>query len=51
MKALGGRSARVRAGYRTRPVAAAVTPAVRQLTGRDPIPFEQFACDHADKLR
>jgi len=32
-------------------VAAAVTPVVRQLTGRDPIPFEQFARDHADKLR
>jgi uncharacterized protein YbjT (DUF2867 family) len=31
--------------------AAGVTPAVRQLTGRDPIPFEQFARDHADKLR
>jgi uncharacterized protein YbjT (DUF2867 family) len=31
--------------------AAAVTPAVRQLTGRDPIPFEQFARDYADKLR
>jgi len=31
--------------------AAAVTPAVRQLTGRDPIPSEQFARDHADKLR
>ena len=31
--------------------AAVVTPAVRELTGRDPIPFEQFARDHADKLR
>jgi uncharacterized protein YbjT (DUF2867 family) len=31
--------------------AAVVTPAVRQITGRDPIPFEQFAKDHADKLR
>lgn len=31
--------------------AAVVTPAVRQLTGRDPIPFEQFAREHADKLR
>jgi uncharacterized protein YbjT (DUF2867 family) len=31
--------------------AAGVTPAVRQLTGRDPIPFEQFARDHAGKLR
>ena len=31
--------------------ASVVTPAVRQLTGRDPIPFEQFARDYADKLR
>jgi len=31
--------------------AAVVTPAVRELTGRDPTPFEQFARDHADKLR
>ena len=31
--------------------ASVVTPSVRQLTGRDPIPFEQFARDHADKLR
>jgi uncharacterized protein YbjT (DUF2867 family) len=31
--------------------AAAVAPAVRQLTGRDPTPFEQFARDHASKLR
>ncbi len=31
--------------------AGVVTPAVRHLTGRDPIAFEQFARDHADKLR
>ena len=31
--------------------ASVVTPSVRQLTGRDAIPFEQFARDHADKLR
>jgi uncharacterized protein YbjT (DUF2867 family) len=31
--------------------AARVSPAVRQLTGRDPIAFAQFARDHADKLR
>jgi uncharacterized protein YbjT (DUF2867 family) len=31
--------------------ASVVTPAVRQLTGRDAIPFEQFARDYADKLR
>ena len=31
--------------------AARVSPAVRQLTGRDPIPFAQFARDYADKLR
>jgi hypothetical protein len=31
--------------------ASVVTPAVRQLTGRDPIPFAQFARDYADKLR
>jgi uncharacterized protein YbjT (DUF2867 family) len=37
--------------YYTTGQAAVVTPAVRQLTGRDPIPFEQFAKDHADKLR
>ncbi len=28
-----------------------VTPAVRELTGRDPIAFEQFAKDYADKFR
>ena len=27
------------------------TPAVKQLTGRDPITFEQFAKDYADKFR
>jgi len=31
--------------------ASVVTPSVRQLTGRDAIPFEQFARDYADKLR
>ena len=31
--------------------ASAVSPSVRQLTGRDPIAFEQFARDHADRLR
>jgi uncharacterized protein YbjT (DUF2867 family) len=31
--------------------AVVVTPAVRQIAGRDAIPFEQFAKDHADKLR
>ena len=31
--------------------AARVSPAVRQLTGRDPIAFAQFARDYADKLR
>jgi len=31
--------------------AARVSPAVRQLTGRDPIAFAQFAHDYADKLR
>ena len=30
---------------------SAVTPTVRLLSGREPIPFEQFARDHADKLR
>jgi uncharacterized protein YbjT (DUF2867 family) len=30
---------------------ARVSPAVRQLNGRDPIPFAQFARDYADKLR
>jgi uncharacterized protein YbjT (DUF2867 family) len=29
----------------------AVTPTVKQLTGRDPIRFEQFAKDYADKFR
>lgn len=29
----------------------AVTPIVRELTGRDPIRFEQFAKDYADKFR
>jgi uncharacterized protein YbjT (DUF2867 family) len=29
----------------------AMTPAVKELTGRDPIRFEQFAKDYADKLR
>ena len=29
----------------------AMTPAVKELTGRDPIRFEQFAKDFADKLR
>jgi uncharacterized protein YbjT (DUF2867 family) len=28
-----------------------VTPTVRELTGREPIPFEQFAKDYADKFR
>jgi uncharacterized protein YbjT (DUF2867 family) len=28
-----------------------VTPVVKQLTGRDPIPFEQFAKDYAGKFR
>jgi len=28
-----------------------VTPVVRELTGRDPITFEQFAKDYADKFR
>ncbi len=28
-----------------------VTPNVKQLTGRDPIPFEQFAKDYADKFK
>jgi uncharacterized protein YbjT (DUF2867 family) len=28
-----------------------VTPVVKQLTGRDPITFEQFAKDYADKFR
>jgi len=28
-----------------------VTPTVKQLTGRDPITFEQFAKDYADKFR
>lgn len=28
-----------------------VTPTVRLLTGREPIPFEQFARDYADRLR
>jgi len=28
-----------------------VTPAVKQLTGRDPIAFEQFAKDYADKFK
>jgi uncharacterized protein YbjT (DUF2867 family) len=28
-----------------------VTPTVKQLTGRDPIPFEQFARDYADKFK
>jgi hypothetical protein len=31
--------------------ASRVSPAVKQLTGRDPIAFEQFARDHAEKLR
>lgn len=31
--------------------AARVTSAVKDLTGRDPIPFEQFARDHAGALR
>jgi uncharacterized protein YbjT (DUF2867 family) len=31
--------------------ASRVTEAVRQIAGRDPIAFEQFARDHADKLR
>lgn len=31
--------------------ASRVSPAVRQLTGREPISFEQFARDHADQLR
>jgi uncharacterized protein YbjT (DUF2867 family) len=31
--------------------AAVVTPAVRQITGRDPITFDQFAQDYADRLR
>jgi len=31
--------------------AARVSPAVGQLTGRDPIAFAQFARDYADKLR
>lgn len=31
--------------------AAEVTPAVRLITGQDPITFEQFAKDHADRLR
>jgi uncharacterized protein YbjT (DUF2867 family) len=30
--------------------ASVVTPAVRQITGREPIAFEQFARDHADKF-
>ena len=30
---------------------ATVTPTVRELTGRDPIRFEQFAKDYADKFR
>lgn len=30
---------------------SAVTPAVRELTGRDPIRFEQFAKDYADTFR
>jgi hypothetical protein len=37
--------------YYTSGKAGVVTPAVRQLTGRDPIAFKQFARDHADKLR
>jgi hypothetical protein len=28
-----------------------VTQAVKQLTGRDPITFEQFAKDYADRFR
>lgn len=31
--------------------AASVTPAVRAITGREPIDFEQFARDHAGALR
>jgi uncharacterized protein YbjT (DUF2867 family) len=31
--------------------AAVVTPTVRKLKGADPIPFEQFAREHADALR
>ena len=31
--------------------AARISPAVRQITGREPIPFAQFARDYADKLR
>ena len=30
---------------------AQVTTTVKELTGRDPIRFEQFAKDYADKLR
>ena len=30
---------------------AAVTPVVKELTGRDPIRFEQFAKDYAAKFR
>ena len=31
--------------------ASRVSPAVKQITGRDPIPFEPFARDYADRLR
>ena len=31
--------------------AAGVSPSVRRVTGRDVIPFAQFARDYADKLR
>jgi uncharacterized protein YbjT (DUF2867 family) len=31
--------------------ASRVSPAVKQLAGRDPIPFEQFARDYVDRLR
>jgi uncharacterized protein YbjT (DUF2867 family) len=31
--------------------AARVSPAIKPLTGRDPIAFEQFARDYADRLR
>lgn len=31
--------------------ASRVSPAVREITGQDPVPFEQFARDHAAALR
>ena len=49
-RALGGRAGGPQPLLR-RGNAAGVSPSVRRVTGRDVIPFAQFARDYADKLR